>query len=174
MLRINLRINSHQCNNIPASCSSLTHSMQRYMALANVQGWWNDQNTGSELGSISCLLQWWQVHCGEKHLQWHRNGSSAGIKWILTTCWATKSLRSIPQNTGRSSQAMLSENRYFSGTEMSNSVKAKADDLLSMESHHLHQQTIHKIRAAIVTLVYGAALVSTTKRRQYQVCHIWN
>jgi hypothetical protein len=52
---------------------------------------------------------------------------------------------------------------------MSKSVKAKVDDLLARESHQLHEQKIHKIRAAIEALVYAADKVSSTKRRQFHV-----
>jgi hypothetical protein len=52
---------------------------------------------------------------------------------------------------------------------MSKSAKAKVDDLLATESHQLREQKIHKIRAAIEALVYGAEKVSSTKRRQFQV-----
>jgi len=52
---------------------------------------------------------------------------------------------------------------------MSKSAKAKVDDILAMKSHQLHEQKIHKIRAAMEAAVYGAEKVSTTKRRQLQV-----
>jgi len=52
---------------------------------------------------------------------------------------------------------------------MSKSVKAKLDDLLPRESHLLRKQKNHKIRAAIEAPLYGAEMVSTTKRRQFQV-----
>jgi len=52
---------------------------------------------------------------------------------------------------------------------MLKSAKAKVDDLLAMESHQLREQKIHKIRAAMEALVYGAEKVSTTKRRQFQM-----
>jgi hypothetical protein len=52
---------------------------------------------------------------------------------------------------------------------MSKSAKAKIDDLLAKESHQLREQKIHKIRAAMEAVVYGAEKVSTTKRRQFQV-----
>jgi hypothetical protein len=43
------------------------------------------------------------------------------------------------------------------------------DDLLAMESNLLREQRIHKIRAAMEALVYGAEMGSTTKRRQFQL-----
>jgi hypothetical protein len=52
---------------------------------------------------------------------------------------------------------------------MSKSAKAKVDDLLVTESHQLREHKIHKIRAAMEALVYGAEKVSTTKRRLFQV-----
>jgi hypothetical protein len=57
----------------------------------------------------------------------------------------------------------------FRYPEMWKSVKAKVDDLLATESHQLRIQKIHKIRAAIEALVYGADKVSSTKHRQFQV-----
>jgi hypothetical protein len=51
---------------------------------------------------------------------------------------------------------------------MSKSAKATVDDLLAMESRQLHEQQIHKIRAAIAALVYGAGKDSTTKHRYFQ------
>jgi len=53
--------------------------------------------------------------------------------------------------------------------KMSKSVKATVDDLLARESYLLREQMIHKIRAAMEALVYGADMVSTTKCRQFQV-----
>jgi hypothetical protein len=50
------------------------------------------------------------------------------------------------------------------------SAKVKVHDLLATESHQLHEQKIHTIRAAMEALVYGAEKVSTTKRRILQVC----
>ena len=49
-------------------------------------------------------------------------------------------------------------------------MKAKVDDLLATESHQLHKQKIYKIPAAMEALVCGAEKVSTTERRQFQVC----
>ena len=43
------------------------------------------------------------------------------------------------------------------------------DDLLAKESHQLREQKIHKIRAAMEVVVYGAEKVPATKRRQFQV-----
>jgi len=57
----------------------------------------------------------------------------------------------------------------FREHKMSKSAKAKVDDLLATESHQLRDQKIHKIRAAMEALVYGAEKVSTTQRRQFQV-----
>ena len=53
---------------------------------------------------------------------------------------------------------------------MLKSGKAKVDDQLAKESHQLREQKIHKIRAAMEAVVYGDEKVSTTKRRQFQVC----
>jgi hypothetical protein len=52
---------------------------------------------------------------------------------------------------------------------MTKSVQAKVDNLLAMECYQLHEQKVHKIRAAMVALVYGAMKVSSTKCRQFQV-----
>jgi len=57
----------------------------------------------------------------------------------------------------------------FREQKMSKSAKAKVDDLLARKSHLLREQRIHKICAAMETLVYGAEKVSTTKPRQFQV-----
>jgi len=57
----------------------------------------------------------------------------------------------------------------FRDQTISKSAKAKVDDLLAKESHLLSEQKIHKIRAALEAVVYGAEKVSTTKRRQFQV-----
>jgi len=57
----------------------------------------------------------------------------------------------------------------FREQKMSKSAKAKVDDLLATDSHQLHEQEIHIIRAAIEALVYGAEHVFSTKCRQYQV-----
>jgi hypothetical protein len=61
------------------------------------------------------------------------------------------------------------KNSIFREQKISKSGKAKMDDLLAMESHQLRVQKIHKICAAIETLVYGAGRVSTTKCRQFLV-----
>jgi len=52
---------------------------------------------------------------------------------------------------------------------MSKWSKAKVDDLLATESYWLHEQKIHKIRAALEAHVYGPEMVSTTKRSQFEV-----
>jgi hypothetical protein len=52
---------------------------------------------------------------------------------------------------------------------MSKSVKAKLDEQLALDSHQLRDHKIHKFRAAIESLVYGAEKVATSKRRQFQV-----
>jgi len=52
---------------------------------------------------------------------------------------------------------------------MSKSAKAKVDDLLARVSHQLGEQMIHKIHAAMEAIVYGAEMVSTTKRSNFQV-----
>jgi len=49
------------------------------------------------------------------------------------------------------------------------SAKAKVDELLARESHHLREQKIHKILAAMEVQLYGAEKVTTLKRRQFQV-----
>jgi hypothetical protein len=57
----------------------------------------------------------------------------------------------------------------FRDQKMSKSAKAKVDEQLATESHQLRDQKIHKIRAAMEVLVYGAEKVTTSKRRQFQV-----
>jgi hypothetical protein len=57
----------------------------------------------------------------------------------------------------------------FRDQKMSKSAKAKVDEQLATESHQLREQKIHKIRAAMEVLVYGAEKVTTSKRRQFQV-----
>jgi len=52
---------------------------------------------------------------------------------------------------------------------MSKPAKAKVNDLLARESHLLREQKIYKNCAATEALVYGAEMVATTKRRQFQV-----
>ena len=52
---------------------------------------------------------------------------------------------------------------------MSKSAKAKVDEQLARESHHLREQKIHKIRAAMEVQLYRAEKVTTSKRRQLQV-----
>jgi len=57
----------------------------------------------------------------------------------------------------------------FRDQKMSKSAKAKVDELLARESHHLREQKIYKIRAAMEVQLYGAEKVTTSKRRQFQV-----
>jgi len=57
----------------------------------------------------------------------------------------------------------------FREQKLSKSAKAKLDDLLARESSPLREQQIHKILASMQALVYGAEMVSTTKRRKFQV-----
>ena len=57
----------------------------------------------------------------------------------------------------------------FRDQKMSKSAKAKVDEQLATESHQLREQKIHKIRAAMEVLVYGAEKVTTSKRRQFQI-----
>jgi len=52
---------------------------------------------------------------------------------------------------------------------MSKCANAKVGDLLAMESHQLRKQKIHKIRAVMEALVYGAEMVSKTKLWHFQV-----
>jgi hypothetical protein len=52
---------------------------------------------------------------------------------------------------------------------MSKSAKAKVDELLTRESHHLREQKIHKIPAAMEVRLYGAQKITTSKRRPFQV-----
>jgi len=57
----------------------------------------------------------------------------------------------------------------FRDQKMTKSAKAKVDELLARESHHLREQKIHKIRAAMEVQLYGAEKVTTSKRTQFQV-----
>jgi hypothetical protein len=52
---------------------------------------------------------------------------------------------------------------------MSKSAKAKVNEHLARQSHHLQQQTIQKIRSAMEAQLYRAEQVTTSKRRQFQV-----
>jgi len=52
---------------------------------------------------------------------------------------------------------------------MSKAAKAKVDELLAGESHHLQEQKIHKICAAMEVQLYRAEKVTVSKRRQFQV-----
>jgi len=51
----------------------------------------------------------------------------------------------------------------FQDQKMSKSANAKVDELLARESHHLREQKIHKIRAAMEVQLYGAEKVTTSK-----------
>jgi len=57
----------------------------------------------------------------------------------------------------------------FRDQKMSKSAKAKVDQLLGRESHHLGKQKIHKICAAMEVQLHRAEKVTTSKRRQFQV-----
>jgi len=52
---------------------------------------------------------------------------------------------------------------------MSKSAKAKVDELLAREFHHLRERKIHKIPATMEVQLYGAEKVTTSKRNQFQV-----
>jgi len=52
---------------------------------------------------------------------------------------------------------------------MSKCAKAQVQELLTRESNDLRKQKIYRIRSAMAALGYGAAMVSTTKRRQFLV-----
>ena len=54
--------------------------------------------------------------------------------------------------------------------KMWKSAKANVDELLATESYYLREQTIYKICAAMEVQLYGAEKVTTSKRRQFQVC----
>jgi hypothetical protein len=51
----------------------------------------------------------------------------------------------------------------FRDQKMSKSAKPKVDKQLATESHQLREQIIHKMRAAMEVLVYGAEKVTTSK-----------
>jgi hypothetical protein len=57
----------------------------------------------------------------------------------------------------------------FRQQKMSKSANAKVDNLLATESNQICEQKIHLIRTAMEAHVYGAEMVSTTKRRIVQV-----
>jgi hypothetical protein len=52
----------------------------------------------------------------------------------------------------------------FRDQKMSKTAKARVDEWLATESHQLWVQNIHKIRAAMEVLVYGADKVTTSKQ----------
>jgi hypothetical protein len=52
---------------------------------------------------------------------------------------------------------------------MSKSSKDKEHDLLAMAFHQIGEQKNHQIHAAIEALVFWTEMVSTTKRRIFQV-----
>jgi hypothetical protein len=51
----------------------------------------------------------------------------------------------------------------FRDQKISKSAKDKVDELLARESHHLREQKIHKICAAMEVQLYGAEKVTTSK-----------
>jgi hypothetical protein len=57
----------------------------------------------------------------------------------------------------------------FREQTMLKSVKTTVHDVSATESHQLREQKMHKIWASMEALVYGAEMVSTTKRRQCQL-----
>jgi hypothetical protein len=57
----------------------------------------------------------------------------------------------------------------FPDQKMSKSAKAKVDELFAREFHHLLEQKIPKIRAAMEAQLYRAGKVTTSKYRQFQV-----
>jgi hypothetical protein len=61
------------------------------------------------------------------------------------------------------------EKGAFREQKTSKSAKAQVDELLAREFHHVHEQKIYKICAAIDVQVYWAQQDKTTNRRQFQV-----
>jgi len=57
----------------------------------------------------------------------------------------------------------------FRDQKMLKSAKATVDELLARQSHHLGEQKIHKICAAMEFQLYYAQKVTTSKGRQFQV-----
>jgi len=57
----------------------------------------------------------------------------------------------------------------FRDQKMSKAAKTKLDEPLARESHHLEEQKIHRICAAMEVQLYVAEKVTTSKRRQLQV-----
>jgi len=57
----------------------------------------------------------------------------------------------------------------FRDQKMSKSAKAKVDEPLPRESHHLREQKIHKILSAMEVQLYGVEKVTTSKQRQFLV-----
>jgi hypothetical protein len=53
---------------------------------------------------------------------------------------------------------------------MLKSAKAKVDELLARESHHLQEPMIHNIHTAMEVPLYGAEMVTTSKRGQFPMC----
>jgi len=52
---------------------------------------------------------------------------------------------------------------------MSKSAKAKVDELLARESHHLREQKIHNLCSAIKVQLYRAEKVTTSNQRQFRL-----
>jgi hypothetical protein len=57
----------------------------------------------------------------------------------------------------------------FRDQKISKSAKAKVDQLVAKDSHHLQEQKIHKICTAMEVQLYGAEKVTASRGRQFQV-----
>jgi len=112
----------------------------------------DDRNTVAETASDEMVMGAVRALCEFSLLVSQQNHSDLSLKALDDTFKQFYQMKGI-----------------FREQKMSKSAKAKVDDLLAKESHQLREQKIHKIRAAMKAVVYGAEKVSTTKCRQFQV-----
>jgi hypothetical protein len=112
----------------------------------------DDVKTAAENASDEIVMGAVQTLCQFSLLVSQQNHSDLSLKAL------DDSLTRFYQKTG-----------IFRDQQMSKSAKAKVDDLLATESHQLCKQKIHRIRAAMEALLYGAEKVCITQRRQFHV-----
>jgi len=112
----------------------------------------DDRKSVAETASIEMLMGAVRALCELSLLVSQQNHSDLFLKAL------DDALKRFFQKTG-----------VFREQKMSQSAKPKVDDLVATESDSICEQKIHKIRAAMETLVYGAEKVSSTKHRQFQV-----
>jgi hypothetical protein len=107
------------------------------------------------------------------------SAETASNEMVMGAVWGLRefSLLVREQNHTDLSLAALDNalNRFYNKRDAcqdqktSKSVKAKVEEILARESHHLQEQKIHKIHAAMEVQLYGAEKVTTSKQTQYQV-----